>query len=210
MARVRRRRQRHHWRALLPIGATVLIVFLMVFYHDHQRHAAFADLQNVTASYDNRDLFRGQLGLSEQSRVIYPYSVIPWGAQAKRHVAANRRQVHVSKFRPPQVAPLESPIPERFPSVGQFPGPPLAELPLLPAHLPSPLNGWRTSVPPAASGPGVPPFALFLSSGDLPPSKKPPQAPSPVPEPGTLWLLSSAVGVFALYVKRRNKRHPEG
>lgn len=267
MARVGRRRKRHHGRALLviPGGAVILIVLLMALHDYHQRRAPIADPQNVTASYDDRDLSRRPLGFSQQSRVIYPYSVISGGAHTltelqaaevndsvvRKHYAdfdhARFRIIRLSEEkrsyvsyrlgnevfwtkkklrlrageelmtdgvyyartrcgnrlsdvpqaktspRQPQVALLETPVPEELPPAVE-----LAELP--PGlYLPPAPGSWETSVPPAASGAALPPFPLILG-------RKPPEAPSPVPEPGSLWLLCSALGMFALFMKKFNKK----
>jgi hypothetical protein len=266
----------------------ILILLLMSLYDYRQHRASIADLQNVTPSYAERDLFPEPLGSTQPNRVIYPYSVIPGGAhtltelqaaevddsvvrehyagfdhtkfriirlgEEKRsyvsyrlgnevfwtknklrlpageelmtdgaHYARTRCGNRLSDVphgqtspRQPPVAQLETPVPEELPRPeALFSEEPPAEPPPAPVFL-APAPGSReTSVPRAASGPGLPASPLFLSSGHLPPPrvtpkkppKKPPRAPSPVPEPGTLWLLSSALGGFALYIHKASG-HP--
>jgi len=286
MARVRRHRKRHPCRSLLmiPAGAMIPIALLMVIHDFHQGGAPIADWPNVTAIYDDPDLFPGPIGVSRQNRVIYPYSVIPGGAHTltelqaaeannpvvRKHYAgfdharfritrlSEEKKFYVSyrlgdevfwtkkklrvpageelmtdgvgyartrcgnrlsevphaktSPRQPLVALLETPVSAGpFTPVGLFTeGPPEELLPPVPVYL-FPAPGSReTPIPPAASGPSLPLFPVFPGSVGPSPPTTPQQSRSPVPEPGTWWLLSSTLGGFLLYRKRFNKECPRG
>jgi hypothetical protein len=122
------------------------------------------------------------------------------GVHYARARCGNR--ISVSEMAPEKISLLELPAAELE---AMLPAP--VSLPLLTSATKGELE-YLSPKPPAASeqtvptpsGPGVP--IVFV--GGTPTGPRP---ISPVPEPSELWLISSAVGAFALYRARFKKRH---